>query len=65
MSTVKNISYKQDKKFIRPTNVPRLIGDMSKFKKVSDWEPKISFEQILLDTLEYWRNRIKIEKINF
>jgi GDP-4-dehydro-6-deoxy-D-mannose reductase len=59
MSNVKNITHKQDKKYIRPTNVPFLIADISDFKEKTGWEPKISYEQILVDTLEYWRGRVK------
>jgi GDP-4-dehydro-6-deoxy-D-mannose reductase len=58
MSKVRNINYKQDKKYIRPTNVPRLIGNMKKFNKITGWRPKISFEQILSDTLNYWRDKV-------
>ena len=49
-------------KFIRPTNVPFLIADMEKFYKKTNWSPKIDFETILLDTLNYWRERIENEK---
>jgi GDP-4-dehydro-6-deoxy-D-mannose reductase len=45
-------------KWVRPTNVPRLVGDTSKFRGVSDWKPKIPFEQILVDTLDYWRSEL-------
>lgn len=58
-SSVSNIKYEEDKKYIRLTNVPRLIGDTSKFTNLTGWKPKISFETILDDTLEYWRDRVK------
>ena len=48
-----------DPKFVRPTNVPRLIGDISKFKKLTGWESKIPFIRILEDTLKYWRQFVK------
>ena len=51
-----------DKKYIRPTNVPFLIADMEKFIDKTNWSPKINFETILLDTLNYWRERIENEK---
>lgn len=53
------IEHQEDPRYVRPTNVPRLIGDTSKFRSVSDWRPKISFETILDDTLEYWRNELR------
>lgn len=59
MSSVKNIPYEQDSQYVRPTAVPRLIGDMSKFEALSGWHSKISFETILQETLDYWRKRVK------
>jgi len=41
--------------FVRLTNVPRLVGDIRKFRELTNWSPKIPFEKILVDTLEYWR----------
>ena len=61
MSYVKKIKYTTDKEFVRPTNVPRLIGNIDKFKKKTMWKPLISFNQILEDTLMYWRKRVKNE----
>ena len=59
MSTVKNIDYVTEKEFVRPTSVPRLIADTKKFRDKTGWEPKKSFDDILIDTLEYWRTKIK------
>jgi len=59
MSTVKNIKYKTVKEFTRPTNVPRLIAKTDKFRKKTNWKAKISFEKILIDTLEYWREKVR------
>ena len=58
MSNLKNVKIIEDKKYVRPTNVPRLIGDMRKFQKATSWKPKIGFNQILLDTLNYWRSKV-------
>jgi len=59
MSTVKNIQIVQDQKYTRPTSVPRLIGNTSKFRELTGWKPKHSINQILKDTLEYWREFVK------
>ena len=53
------IEIKQNPKYVRPTNVPRLIGDTRKFRELTGWEPEIPFEEILKDTLEYWRDFVK------
>lgn len=58
MSSVPGIKHETDARYVRPTNVPRLIADTSKFRKLTGWEPKIPFEQILTDTLDYWRKRV-------
>jgi GDP-4-dehydro-6-deoxy-D-mannose reductase len=42
---------------LRPSDVQVLLGDASKFKKATGWEPKIPFEQTLEDMLAYWRER--------
>lgn len=59
MSFVKNIKYKSVKEFTRPTSVPRLISKTDKFRKITKWRAKISFDEILLDTLEYWRRKVR------
>lgn len=60
MSTAKGIRYEIDPQYVRPTQVPRLIADTSKFRDITGWEPKIPFQQILSDTLEYWRERVRL-----
>ena len=59
MSLTKNIRYETAKEFVRPTNVPYLIATTEKFRKATGWSPRISFDKILEDTLEYWREKIK------
>tara|TARA_B100000745_G_scaffold31998_1_gene20085 strand:- start:767 stop:1429 length:663 start_codon:yes stop_codon:yes gene_type:complete len=59
LSDIGKISVKQVPEYTRPTNVPRLIGDTSKFRNLTGWKPKISVDKILEDTLEYWRDFVK------
>jgi len=59
MSTVKGITHETVPQYVRPTQVPRLIADTAKFRDATGWEPKISFETILTDTLDYWRDRVR------
>jgi GDP-4-dehydro-6-deoxy-D-mannose reductase len=51
------IEVKQDPARLRPSDVPILQGDASKFAKVTGWKPEIPFERTLADMLEYWRAR--------
>ncbi len=59
ISSVKKIKHRIDPKFVRPSSVPNLIGNTSKFRKITGWKPKIKFKQILEDTLNYWREFVK------
>jgi GDP-4-dehydro-6-deoxy-D-mannose reductase len=49
------IEVKQDPARLRPSDVPRLLGDCSKFRKDTGWRPEIPFETTLNDMLEFWR----------
>jgi GDP-4-dehydro-6-deoxy-D-mannose reductase len=43
---------------LRPSDVEVLIGDYSKFKADTGWEPRIPFDKTLSDLLDYWRERV-------
>jgi GDP-4-dehydro-6-deoxy-D-mannose reductase len=43
---------------LRPSDVEILIGDSSKFRADTGWEPCIPFEQTLEDLLGYWREKL-------
>ena len=58
LSHKKNIKFKINSKYVRPTRVPLLIGDTKKFRKLTKWKPQISLNTILLDTLNYWRDEL-------
>jgi GDP-4-dehydro-6-deoxy-D-mannose reductase len=47
-----------DPERLRPSDVEILIGDASKFKADTGWEPRIPFEQTLNDLLDYWRKTL-------
>lgn len=57
MGTVK-FEVRVDQKRLRPSDVPLLLGDNSKFRQATGWEPRISFPQTLKDTLDHWRARV-------
>jgi GDP-4-dehydro-6-deoxy-D-mannose reductase len=56
MTKVK-IEVRQDRMRLRPSDVPVLLGDCSKFTQATGWEPVIPFEQTLRDMLDFWRAR--------
>jgi len=53
-STVK-IEVRQDPARMRPSDVPVLRGDNTKFVSASGWKLTFPFEQTLEDVLNYWR----------
>jgi len=58
LSRTKDIEIRQDSDRTRPSDVPILLGDCSKFKKQTGWEIEVPFEKTILDTLNYWREII-------
>jgi len=52
------VKIEKDPERLRPSDIPVLLGDCSKFKKQTGWEPKIPFEKTLKDLLNYWRERV-------
>lgn len=57
MSKIK-VEIKEDKSRLRPSDVPILIGDATKFRKATGWKPEIPFEKTMEDLLNYWRSRV-------
>ncbi|MBF0118051.1 MAG: GDP-mannose 4,6-dehydratase [Desulfobacterales bacterium] len=52
-----NIQIKVDPNRIRPSDVPVLVSDSSKFINKTGWRPEIPFKQSLYDLIEYWREK--------
>lgn len=57
MSKVK-VKVRQDPARLRPSDVPILLGNCSKFRKATGWKPEIPFEKTMEDLLNYWRERV-------
>ena len=51
----KQIKIEHDPSRNRPSDIPILVGDNSKFCQETGWKPKIPFEQTLADLLAYWK----------
>jgi len=51
------IKVEVDEARLRPSDVPILKGDSSKFKARTGWTPEIPFEQTLDDLLRFWEER--------
>lgn len=57
MSKIK-VTIKEDPARMRPSDVPVLIGDASKFMAKTGWKTEIPFEKTMEDLLNYWRERV-------
>lgn len=58
MSTV-SISVEVDPQRLRPSDVPDVVCDASRFQQLTGWRPTISFERSLSDLLDYWRAKLR------
>lgn len=54
---VKGIKVERDAARMRPSDVPFLKGDSTKFRQLTGWKPEIPFENTLNDLQGYWRGR--------
>lgn len=43
---------------LRPSDEPILVGDNSKLRQATGWEPRIGMAQIVAEVLDYWRARV-------
>lgn len=49
------IEVTEDPARMRPSDIPVMLCDSSKFRAKSGWRPEIPFEKTLSDLLDYWR----------
>ncbi len=54
-----NVSIQEDPARLRPSDIPVLVGDASRLHAATGWEPSITIEQSLRDTLDGWRSRLR------
>ena len=54
-----DIRVKNDPAKMRPSDTHVVCGNHEKLTKHTGWKPKMKLEEILFDTLEYWRRQIK------
>jgi GDP-4-dehydro-6-deoxy-D-mannose reductase len=49
------VRIEQDPTRFRPNDVPVLVGNSRRLQQATGWRPEISFEEMIDDLLEYWR----------
>lgn len=57
MANVK-VELQQDPNRLRPSDVPLLLCDSSKFREQTRWEPKYTLEETLKSELDFWRENV-------
>ncbi|MDV2503960.1 MAG: GDP-mannose 4,6-dehydratase [bacterium] len=53
-----SIKVARDPALLRPVDLPIMVGDASRLREETGWGPIISWEQTLVDLLDYWRKAI-------
>jgi len=59
-STRKDITVQIDPERLRPIDADLQVPNTAKFTAHTGWKPEISYEQTMLDLLNYWRERVKL-----
>ena len=54
----KSFEVREDRARFRPSDVSAMVGDGRKLRERTGWKHVIPFEQMLEDTLNYWRQHI-------
>jgi len=66
ISTMPNdITYQVDNTRLRPIDADLQIPDVSKFKCKTGWTPSYTAKDTLTDLLDYWRQKVKLNKGQF
>lgn len=50
-----DVAIEVDAEKLRPADVPLFVGSANKLREKTGWVPQFSFEESLLDTLNWWR----------
>jgi GDP-4-dehydro-6-deoxy-D-mannose reductase len=54
-----SVEVRVDPERLRPADVPVLVGDPTRLKAATGWQPQIPIEQSLCDLLNDWRARVR------
>jgi GDP-4-dehydro-6-deoxy-D-mannose reductase len=52
-----------DPVLLRPSDIPRQEADTRKFTSLTGWRPRIAWHTTLADTLDYWREKVREERL--
>jgi len=57
-SSSTRVEVRVDKERLRPADVPAQVGDPSRLRAATSWEPRVPIEETLADLLSDWRARV-------
>jgi|SRR5579859_2546138 len=52
-----------DPALLRPADIPRQEANIQKFTALTGWRPSIAWHTTLRDTFEYWRDKVREERL--
>ncbi len=55
----KSLVVETDEARMRPSDIPAIRGDCSRFRDATGWQPSIPLQQSLQDLLKYWREEVR------
>ena len=58
LSKVKDIKIEVEPSRLRPIDADLQVPNTNKFRKHTGWQPQISFEETMVDLLNFWRDRV-------
>lgn len=56
------IQVEQDEARMRPSDIPRMVGDATKAREVLAWSPRYTFDHTLRDILDHCRHKLEQEQ---
>jgi GDP-4-dehydro-6-deoxy-D-mannose reductase len=52
------VEIEEDPDRLRTADIPRLVGDTTRFTDLTGWRPEIPLDQTLADLLDWWRSEV-------
>ena len=53
-----HVDLQVDRERLRPSDLPALVGDPTRLREATGWEPRIPLERTFRDLLDHWRERV-------
>jgi GDP-4-dehydro-6-deoxy-D-mannose reductase len=53
------VEVKNDPARMRPSDIPSMVSDNTRFHRLTGWQPTIPLEETLRDILTFWREKVR------